>query len=122
MSMSIASLLVNNQEKQRVIKCIASSLSTICQLAMISSDSILDSSCKVRQIIADFCSYSTRIFIGFEDVTAIIFCVAMSEYDQVLHEDETTVRYTFYARGARACCFIESYARVAQTLRLDLQQ
>lgn len=28
----------------------------------------------------------------FEDVTAIIFCVAMSEYDQVLLEDETTNR------------------------------
>ncbi|ESN96305.1 hypothetical protein HELRODRAFT_95386 [Helobdella robusta] len=28
----------------------------------------------------------------FEDVTAIIFCVAMSEYNQVLHEDETTNR------------------------------
>lgn len=31
----------------------------------------------------------------FEDVTAIIFCVAMSEYDQVLHEDETTVNTQF---------------------------
>lgn len=31
----------------------------------------------------------------FEDVTAIIFCVAMSEYDQVLHEDETTVCIQF---------------------------
>lgn len=30
----------------------------------------------------------------FEDVTAIIFCVALSGYDQVLHEDETTVSVT----------------------------
>ena len=29
----------------------------------------------------------------FEDLTAIIFCVAMSEYDQVLPEDETAVSY-----------------------------
>ncbi|XP_077861964.1 guanine nucleotide-binding protein G(o) subunit alpha-like [Saccoglossus kowalevskii] len=28
----------------------------------------------------------------FEDVTAIVFCVAMSAYDQVLYEDETTNR------------------------------
>lgn len=36
----------------------------------------------------------------FEDVTAIIFCVALSGYDQVLHEDETTVstKYTLTRR------------------------
>ncbi len=38
----------------------------------------------------------------FEDVTAIIFCVAMSEYDQVLHEDESTVSFAGIAAAAAA--------------------
>uniref|UniRef100_A0ACB8E9Y3 Guanine nucleotide-binding protein G(O) subunit alpha n=1 Tax=Sphaerodactylus townsendi TaxID=933632 RepID=A0ACB8E9Y3_9SAUR len=35
----------------------------------------------------------------FEDVTAIIFCVALSGYDQVLHEDETTAVLVFCIEG-----------------------
>lgn len=42
----------------------------------------------------------------FEDVTAIIFCVAMSGYDQVLHEDETTVSVTQLIKSESLWCII----------------
>lgn len=40
----------------------------------------------------------------FEDVTAIIFCVALSGYDQVLHEDETTVSVTQFIQSESLWC------------------
>ncbi len=43
------------------------------------------------EILLFFSSSFNRIHC-FEDVTAIIFCVALSEYDQVLYEDESTNR------------------------------
>jgi guanine nucleotide-binding protein subunit alpha len=36
----------------------------------------------------------------FENVTSIIFCVALSEYDQVLLEEGSQVSSAFGARGA----------------------
>ena len=35
----------------------------------------------------------------FENVTSIIFCVALSEYDQVLLEESSQVRHSIPIRG-----------------------
>lgn len=37
----------------------------------------------------------------FENVTSIIFCVALSEYDQVLLEESSQVRGSDYIRHTR---------------------
>lgn len=56
----------------------------------------------------------------FENVTAIIFLVAISEYDQVLIEDETVVCFFFffcltsdaaYLKASFVFCSVEPYAR-----------
>ena len=41
----------------------------------------------------------------FESVTSIIFCTALSEYDQVLLEDRNQVRQTFVCSIAFVSCF-----------------
>ena len=40
----------------------------------------------------------------FESVTSIIFCTALSEYDQVLLEDRNQVRQTFVCSIAFVSC------------------
>jgi len=46
-------------------------------------------------IVSLFIRDWARLMIGFEAVTSIIFCVALSEYDQVLLEENGQVSRLF---------------------------
>jgi len=60
----------------------------------------------------------------FENVTALVFLVSLSEYDQMLYEDESVVSHQRnYPRNRGRFTylyFLEPYARSADTFRLDL--
>ena len=63
----------------------------------------------------------------FENVTALVFLVSLSEYDQMLYEDESVVSFSFFGFGgfARLASLtpasLESYARSPDTIRLNMQ-
>ena len=46
-------------------------------------------------IVSRFIGDWAKLMIGFEAVTSIIFCVALSEYDQVLLEENGQVSHPF---------------------------
>lgn len=57
----------------------------------------------------------------FENVTALVFLVSLSEYDQMLYEDESVV--SIYVSPHMPSPFnipLESYARGSDSLRLDM--
>ncbi|XP_067933829.1 guanine nucleotide-binding protein G(o) subunit alpha-like [Watersipora subatra] len=55
----------------------------------------------------------------FEDVTTIIFCAAMSAYDQVLHEDETTNRMQESLKLFDSICNNKWFAETSMILFLN---
>ena len=60
----------------------------------------------------------------FENVTALVFLVSLSEYDQMLYEDESVVCYGLYSLfniSSRFVSFVEPYAGGPYALRLDMQ-
>ena len=60
----------------------------------------------------------------FESVTSIIFCTALSEYDQVLLEEKSQVRslvITILNLSLITSCFLESYGGIADLVRISHQ-
>ena len=60
----------------------------------------------------------------FENVTALVFLVSLSEYDQMLYEDESVVRppVSFAIRFLlMTALFLESYAGSFDSVRFDMQ-
>ncbi|KAL9551676.1 hypothetical protein MBANPS3_004151 [Mucor bainieri] len=55
----------------------------------------------------------------FEDVTAIIFMVAISEYDQVLFEDESVNRMTESLTLFQSICNMEIFAKTSMILFMN---
>ena len=57
----------------------------------------------------------------FENVTALVFLVSLSEYDQMLYEDESVVGLGMSCIYLPSLVFSEPYARSSYSLRFDLQ-
>ena len=57
----------------------------------------------------------------FENVTSIIFCVALSEYDQCLLEESNQVCVQFVLLPIACSSLLESYDGKSSTLRLGGQ-
>ena len=58
----------------------------------------------------------------FENVTALVFLVSLSEYDQMLYEDESVVRcLQLHYRLPVIIFSLEPYARSINSLRFNLQ-
>lgn len=55
----------------------------------------------------------------FESVTAIIFCVALSEYDMVLAEDDEQVNFFFKFAFWHAYDFQTSYSKMNVNQKLE---
>jgi hypothetical protein len=69
-------------------------------------------------VLLDYLTSSSVVFL-LVDVTAVIFCVAMSEYDKQLYEDETTNRMHEALKLFKDICNTKWFADTAIILFLN---